>query len=506
VNSSPVKWIVRLTILHKLGGLFGRLLPSRDTLARLLHRFRPGFVLTASSSWWKQRSRFVRQALTNFAIGMVIALFLVYLHHLDNPWLTELEDAGLDWMMQIHAGTTVSENAIPIAWIEIDEHTYRAWGEPLFTPRARLAKLIEYAADSEALAIVVDIDLSRRSGDSEGDRALQEYLENHAAGSDPPLLLARTFRNPPDGSSHTCREVRTSFLETDGSLRKADEVFWASTLFTRDRDRVIRRWRLWEPACTEDGRPVIVPSIQLLAAAIATDTDAVPAAAVAGISNQLQALSAGQCSGHSPPARGGTCGSVTDGVEKLDAGGLSIDTTPSHIQQRLIYSIPWQGPASGRVIHRDSQKSLFVRHSAYPITAPGPEVDRSWLSGRIVIIGSSYADARDSHATPIGEQPGALILANAIHSLVQYGQIEPPEAWQKLLIEAFLILIMSLAFARFHSFWGMLVSGTIIILVLLPASFMLFKYGVWLDFAIPLIAVQLHQMAAEFEESRKQRT
>jgi CHASE2 domain-containing sensor protein len=506
VNSTPVKWILKLAIMHKLGGLFARITPSSKTLARFAHQSRPGVLLVISWNWWNQRARFVRQVLTNFVIGMVIAFFLVFLHHRDNPWLTEFEDAGMDWMMKIHAGTSVSGNAIPIAWIEIDEHTYRQWGEPLFTPRGKLLQLIEYAAGSDALAIVVDIDLSRESGDSNDDRALKEYLENYSARTGPPLLLARTFRNPLDESPRACREVRTSFLETGGNLRDAENIFWSSTLFTLDKDRIIRRWRLWEPACTEDGRPVVVPSIQLLAAAIATEADVEPTAAVAELKGQLSSLSPVRCSNRSSTENAEMCGSVTTESEFIHTAGLGIDTTPSRIQQRLIYSIPWQRPSAGQVIHRDSRESLFVRHSAYPITEASLDVDRSWLSGRIVIIGSSYADARDSHATPIGEQPGALILANAIHSLLQYGQIEPPATWQKLLIEAFLILIMSLAFAWFNSFWGMLVSGAIIIIILLPASFMLFKYGVWLDFAIPLIAVQLHQMAAEFEEVRKHET
>ncbi len=32
---------------------------------------------------------------------------------------------------------------------------------------------------------------------------------------------------------------------------------------------MIRRWRLWEPSCTEDGQGVVIPSAQLLIASIA---------------------------------------------------------------------------------------------------------------------------------------------------------------------------------------------------------------------------------------------
>ena len=59
---------------------------------------------------------------------------------------------------------------------------------------------------------------------------------------------------------------------------------------------------------------------------------------------------------------------------------------------------------------------------------------------------------------------------------------------------------MSFAVATFRSFFGMLVSGAVIIIVMIPFSFWLFEYGVWLNFAIALVIIQLHQMAAEYRE------
>jgi len=59
---------------------------------------------------------------------------------------------------------------------------------------------------------------------------------------------------------------------------------------------------------------------------------------------------------------------------------------------------------------------------------------------------------------------------------------------------------MAWAFARFNSMLGTFVSGGLIILVLAPVSFYLFKFGVWVDFAIPIIGMQLHQMVAQYEE------
>jgi len=38
---------------------------------------------------------------------------------------------------------------------------------------------------------------------------------------------------------------------------------------------------------------------------------------------------------------------------------------------------------------------------------------------------------------------------------------------------------------------------------MIPITFWLFKYGVWLDFAIPLMAVQIHYMHARYEELQR---
>jgi CHASE2 domain-containing sensor protein len=103
--------------------------------------------------------------------------------------------------------------------------------------------------------------------------------------------------------------------------------------------------------------------------------------------------------------------------------------------------------------------------------------------------------------TPIGWMPGSLILANAVQSLGHYGELRTPSLGMTVLVEAGLIIIMSWSFARFRSLWGSLLSGLVVLLVLLPASLLLFRYGTWLSFAVPLIAILLHKLIAEIEAS-----
>ncbi len=49
------------------------------------------------------------------------------------------------------------------------------------------------------------------------------------------------------------------------------------------------------------------------------------------------------------------------------------------------------------------------------------------VAGTIAIIGGSAVDDRDVYKTPLKEMPGALIIANSIYSLLEHGQLEPPQ-------------------------------------------------------------------------------
>jgi CHASE2 domain-containing sensor protein len=106
--------------------------------------------------------------------------------------------------------------------------------------------------------------------------------------------------------------------------------------------------------------------------------------------------------------------------------------------------------------------------------------------------------------TPLGEMPNTLILVNGIHSLLEYNTIELPSMWFEILLMSMLIIIMTWVLLMFHSFLGMIMSGVAVITcIILPVNIFLFRYGIWLDFVLPLIVVQFYLIASRFEEMRK---
>jgi CHASE2 domain-containing sensor protein len=162
----------------------------------------------------------------------------------------------------------------------------------------------------------------------------------------------------------------------------------------------------------------------------------------------------------------------------------AIDTAND---QRIIFTIPWKSP---------SQDLITV--SAQLVTESTNRLSGDLIDGRVVIIGASNTDSRDIHRTPIGEMPGALIIANAIKSLLLFGQISSPPIWLQWLLQILVILLAGWAFMAFRSLLAVGVAGGILIMLLVPASFHFFKYGIWIDFAIPVFAMILNRVVAEY--------
>jgi CHASE2 domain-containing sensor protein len=482
-------WIA--VVFRKLSGLAARLL----AMVRAAAKTRLPRVPSSAVARWSRLPAFRRHLVTNLAVGLVIAVALHQFHHV--AYLGQVEDAAIDWAMHMYRGTAPPTGQRPIAFIDIDESTYRAWDEPLFTPRDKLAALIRHAIDGGAAAIVVDIDLSRPRGP--GDEALRAVLKTYAAAGDgeaslPPLILARAVRPEMPGRSARLPEERPSFL--DPLVVQAPRVQWGTPLFDQDSDGKVRRWHLWAALCGSAREPLIRPSIQLLVKALLTASEGQRTTLTAALTE----LTPHDCHAGSPAE---SQGHRDAHPSEVVLGDKHISLRPEHIARRILYRTPWhlnEGESRPLVDLDGRRVPAFSVQSAGTISDASVPVSGDWLRGHVAIIGSSYLDSRDLYDTPIGPMPGSMVIANAIQSLDVGGELRTPGLPETLLIESLLILLMSVLFARYHSFGGSLLSSTAVILLLLPLSLWVFNLGLWLSFAIPLFAVQIHQLAAELEE------
>ena len=202
-------------------------------------------------------------------LGLGIAPLFTYLEQL--PVVMEVEDAvGMDWLMRINRNIIPStlEKKIPhFVLLDIDSDTHKQWGEPLFTPRNRVQRLIEAAVKAEARLIVVDIDLSRPTP-IEGlpldielhpyDTNLVNYFNKYpdyckTNPKCPTIILARSFLyqnteiTQPVFSTPTTLlpmlQPRQAFLDLEQAVANSKaHIQWASPLFYKSRDNVLRRW------------------------------------------------------------------------------------------------------------------------------------------------------------------------------------------------------------------------------------------------------------------------
>lgn len=501
LNAVLVRHVIRLFSRH--AGQSSEHQGTADTSRpRVPLRLRSRAWLQACQHWWHGCARFWQHVMINLAIGLFIEAALVVLHHVDFPALVVMEDAAMDFIMRHYSNVSLKSETNAYVLLDIDQQTYEAWDEPFHIPREKLVALLEFARSGNPAVIIVDVDLGKSAG-TQGDDRLIEFMRDYDKGPYTPLILVRTLK-----TSHVAESVagppvqRASFL--DGAVSGHGNIFWASPHYKRDSDYRVRRWLLWQRTCRDEQADVLKPevlvSVEMLVKALLAEKSGVTTRSDRVRADLEQCFSSVQF----------RCD--TDVSEKSGHAGAScpigrhvISLESSLTAQRLIYSIPYavaEGENRPPVKVNGNDVELFRKLPALSITDGQHRIQAESLEGKIVVIGGSYRESRDWYATPLGEMPGVMVILNAVHSLDVNGQLKPPGLWLKFLIVSALIVIMSLLFARFNSFTGMVLASLAVILLLIPFSFFLFRSGVWVDFALPLFAVQVHQIASEFEESR----
>ncbi|OQW91204.1 MAG: hypothetical protein BWK78_05265 [Thiotrichaceae bacterium IS1] len=473
------------------------------------------------------KCEFYRKIPTNLLMGVSAVIVLSFLH--DTTPLMDIEDAGMDWVMKVRQGdiSPKQERSIPpFAILDIDNETYKEWGYPPITPRDYLKNLIDAAVKAPARLIVVDVELPLRNTLvlNEQDKPkepcdkkllsqdelvlcefIRDYKEKCCTQTCPPIILVRTLlKSDPKKQP----QLRKSFLD-DAVEKSKPYVWWATPLYSASGyDDVLRRWYLWKSYCTEENTPQMIPSVELLAATLIRNTTLT---AEEHLTSSLKDYQPKSCSVDKS--------SKKIGEETLIIGNFTMKVDAKQgIMQRIMYSMPWTEPTSlGTRILCDrgncdatTNQPIFQSFPAagYLKNANGNPSILKNIEGKVVIIGGSHdvSGEGDIHRTPLGKMPGMMVIVNAIHSLLQFSTLEQVGIIWKVSIEAFLIIVMTFLFVWFSgSFVGILISGILTVVLILPVTIFLLKFGIWLDFAIPLLVVQFHHITVAFEDSNEKK-
>jgi CHASE2 domain-containing sensor protein len=462
-----------------------------------------------------------RPPLSRFVVNFFIATFVIIgLYGMEDSLLVkEYKDKVLDWIMYWHSDfvpiLSNNQEMQRMMLFEIDEQAFREFGSPVITPRAKLKALIEQAEKGGANVIAVDLELSWWSdgcihepgkvpacspAKSTADEALAQYLQTLNARQDanaPLIILTRVYRYPLEGKQLNVQAFRVrapSFL--DSRLTEQKNVFWASTFFEVDDDRVRRRWHLASLVCQQD-HLTLVPSMQLfvaLAQLYATPDGTREAARM--IRTKLKAwndwantLSCDASQGTTIPkfCQQQTCPDLT--VDLPQKPGISdkihrVDLAGGRETERVLYRFaPPDNP-------QPFQRSLIDKKSGLDVLSNGAEVDN-----KIVFIGVTHHASGDFHPIPIRykEVDGVYVLANAVDTLLRFGQFQPLPWFAKLLISVGVIFVAILLFTWYGIARAFAFSTILVGVVLFVLSGQALHHGIWVDIALPMLTFQIIQ-------------
>ena len=451
-------------------------------------------LITKTTNYWQGLSPFRK----NITLGILITLILLTFRN--GQLVAEIEDSSADWMMTLYRGDLVKPNTPPFVILDIDDDTYQQWGEPFFTPRDKLLKLLQFAIKGKPKLIIIDIAINKQPHQASGlhpdDLALQQYLaqyeETHCSQSScPKILLTRTFNLPkgirpfdPNTEPYYLAQ-RSTFL--DEIVTRSPNIYWAATRFEREHDILLRRWELWTATCTNNVSGII-PSMPLLASTLLTKDQSATLSNSCRLTHYLNYFLP-NCK--QQPKQWTKEELQHKPQEFVASKDLKFDIQTTRLSRRILYTIPWYlNPGEKLPTISEDGRQILTIMSANKILSK--KVSDTAIHDSVTIIGGSYLKGRDWHATPLDWMPGTLVLVNSIQSLLQYGVLKPPSNLWILIFSIILIVLTSWLLVKYGKLQGA-ISSFIIILAFIILSFAVFKYSIWFSFAIPWAAVQIRQ-------------
>jgi CHASE2 domain-containing sensor protein len=427
--------------------------------------------------------------LKNFLLNLLIASIAVFMLYKveDRIFFKEMKDTMLDWVMYWNSDFQ-AESTQRMAVIEIDDASYRAWGSPVLTPRDKLKALIEQAVKGDARVIAVDINLSwwsdgyiHKSGTpvvSKADLELANYLKTlNDSEYVPIIILTRKY----SFNEQNVLVRPPSFL--DKILEEEKNVFWSSTFFQVDYDEYRRRWQLASLVC-HNRQVTVVPSMQLLVAMAATSSQA--AQTIREFKQRLNNW-----------AKTLSCDDINTTIPKLCQAKKCPDLTLKLFKKTVNLA---GGRDTERVVYRFAPPDnfqpltlrLYDKYSALEVLVEG-EGQGIDVDNQIVFIGVTHQDSGDIHPIPIRYEyvNGVYLLANAVDTLLRFGQFKL-QAWHsKLSIYLSIIIITTVFFYFFNLVPAFLLTTAITFVILFNLSGYAILHGIGVDIALPVFAIQI---------------
>ncbi len=350
-----------------------------------------------------------------------------------------------------------------IALVAIDETAFHHLNERQPLPRDYLAGIIRGLRRSGARLIGLDIDLRRPTLPAE-DRELGAAMRGAPGDPVVPVVVARTLTPVPAPGG----EIRFRPRQLYDARLEADSGF---AEVPKDEDGFFRRIPLAVPL--PDGQ--FLPSLSL--------------ALLARLGGQDVAALARRLAGPEP---------IELSLPEWDeAQGKFVEDSPLRFFRDDDWKANFIGPA-GSFLTIGSDAVYQIGVSGQDIAGDNP------LRDRIVLVGATFEEGRDTYPTPRGIMSGVEIHANILHALLTRSQIQPIAWGTSLLLQFVLCLLLGALFAVVRPNRAMLISlaGAALLTAGLGIRTAT-QHGYWFDFLTPILAIRLSSGLHDAMERRR---
>lgn len=430
--------------------------------------------------FWSDRQRRIH-FFVNIGVGVLIAIFFVIAEK--TSFGEDQLNAAFDLLVRVESRRYADSylDDMPVYFIDISAQEYKNMGEPLITPRDRLAELVETAWRKGAAVIVPDIllekaDASKPQGDSRLRALLERMLDENSSSE-----VVFPVRIGADGYLRAC--IYDDLI--DRTTRDGRHIFHRAVpyVLASTRDFKNRFWDDYRIGLGADKSPQIVWSIPLLASALYDRAfprlEHVRRALLSDIARSGDHEPSGH--GYMLELRGARIG-VAPPV-RLENG--SVDAGDAYClpyTQRIRFLI---SPETGQ--RRDAENFR-------------PELSPDSLHSKIVIIGNSSPEAGDMLVTPVGTMPGMYVQGNAINTIVSGRMPVHMPGWVHFAIEGLIIVVAAWFFLHFEATAAQFLTSVIFIFLFGFISWLIYlRWGLFFNFLIPVAGMQFHKIACGIE-------
>jgi adenylate cyclase len=351
-----------------------------------------------------------------------------------------------------------------ITLVLIDDDAFQALGQRQPLSRRYVADLADFLLKSGARVVAFDLVLTAPTVPAE-DQALLAVVSRWGAAR-PGALLFATFAMPADPEGAGAYTLLPPFApELGGLLGFANAPIGADGMVRRFTPVLPRAGGGWLPAL----------SLATLAAS-------------AGLPPAELAKRLGENDSAVPlPLR-----------EPSGALASPVDTPVSQLAARA-WRIDFTGPAGA-----------FTTFPSEPLVKLGragtvPDQDNPFRD-RIVLVGASFAESRDTFPTPTGPMAGVEIHAHMVNTLLSRRSLLPPPWYLNVALLTLVCVSISVLSLWLRPLWLALV-GLALVAGLAAASYEAYtRGGYWLDFLAPLIGMLVYLQGAHMLRRRRLRS